>query len=97
MIRLNSYVLSVVVPTCLAAGASLAQSQTQPQSAPKSAETSTMKMEEDVSKWTQKQWNAAKAKWSEEKTKWNDCQTQAKAKNLSGHKSWQVLYDCMTK
>jgi len=55
-----------------------------------------MKME-DVSKWTQKQWNAAKAKWSEEKTKWNDCQTQAKAKSLSGHKSWRFLYDCMTK
>jgi len=54
-----------------------------------------MKME-DVSKWTQKQWNVAKAKWSEEKTKWNDCQTQAKTKNLSGRKSWQFLYDCMT-
>jgi len=52
---------------------------------------------EDVSKWTQKQWNAAKAKWSEEKTTWNDCQTQAKTKNLSGRKSWQFLYDCMTK
>jgi hypothetical protein len=52
---------------------------------------------EDVSKWTQKQWNAAKAKWSEEKTKWNDCQTQAKGKSLSGHKSWKFLYDCMTK
>jgi len=52
---------------------------------------------EDVSKWTQKQWNAAKAKWSEEKTKWNGCQNQAKGKNLSGRKSWQFLYDCMTK
>jgi hypothetical protein len=52
---------------------------------------------EDVSKWTQKQWNAAKAKWSEEKTKWNDCQTEAKAKVLAGHKSWQFPYDCMTK
>ena len=48
-------------------------------------------------KWTQKQWNAAKVKWTKEKTQWNDCQTQAKAKNLSGHKSWQFLYDCMTK
>jgi hypothetical protein len=38
-----------------------------------------MKME-DVSKWTQKQWNAAKAKWTKEKTQWNDCQTRAKAK-----------------
>jgi hypothetical protein len=52
---------------------------------------------EDVSKWTQKQWDTAKAKWSEEKTKWTGCQTQAKAKSLSGHKSWQFLYDCMTK
>jgi hypothetical protein len=52
---------------------------------------------EDVSKWTQKQWNAAKAKWSEKKTKWNDCQTEAKAKSLSGRKSWQFLYECMTK
>jgi hypothetical protein len=96
MIRLNSYVLSIVVLIYLAAGASLAQSQTQPQQAPKPAETSTMKME-DVSKWTQKQWNAAKAKWAEKKTQWNDCQTQAKPKNLSGRKSWQFLYDCMTK
>jgi hypothetical protein len=32
---------------------------------------------DDVSKWTQKQWNAAKAKWSKEKVKWGDCQTQA--------------------
>ena len=95
MIRLNSYVLSVVILTCFAA-ASLAQSQTQPQQAPKPAETSTMKME-DVSKWTQKQWNDAKAKLAEKKTQWNDCQTQAKAKNLSGRKSWQFLYDCMTK
>ena len=79
MIRLNSYVLSVVVLTCLGAGASLAQGQTQPQSAPKPAETSTMKME-DVSKWTQKQWNAAKIKWAKEKTQWNDCQTKQKPK-----------------
>jgi hypothetical protein len=55
-----------------------------------------MKME-DVSKWTQKQWNVAKAKWTEKKTQWNDCQTQSKAKNLSGRNSWQFLYDCMTK
>src|SRR5262249_9677784 len=96
MIRLNSYVLPIVIVTYLAAGASLAQSQTQPQQAPKPADTSTMKME-DVSKWTQKQWNVAKAKWTEKKTQWNDCQTQATAKNLSGRKSWQFLYDCMTK
>jgi len=95
MSRLNNF-LSVVVLTCFAGGASLAQSQTQAQQAPKPAETSTMKME-DVSKWTQKQWNAAKAKWTEKRAQWNDCQTQAKVKNLSGRKSWQFLYDCMTK
>jgi hypothetical protein len=95
MSRLNNF-LSVVVLTCFAAGASLAQRQTQAQQEPKPAETSTMKME-DVSKWTQKQWNAAKAKWTEKRAQWNDCQTQAKVKNLSGRKSWQFLYDCMTK
>jgi len=92
MIRLNIYVFSGVVLISLAV--SFARGQTQPQPAPKPAETSTM---EDVSKWTQKQWNAAKAKWTEKKTQWNYCQTQAKAKNLSGRKSWQFLYDCMTK
>jgi hypothetical protein len=96
MIRLPKHALPIAVLMYLGASASLAQSQTQPQSAPKPAETSTIKME-DVSKWTQKQWNAAKAKWSEEKTTWNDCQAQAKTKNLSGRKSWQFLYDCMTK
>ena len=95
MIRSARYVLPIVFLTCLGVTAPLAQNQTQPQSAPKPAETSTIKIE-DVSKWTQKQWNAAKAKWSEEKTKWSDCQAQAKAKSLSG-KSWQFLYDCMTK
>ena len=52
---------------------------------------------DDVSKWSKKQWNAAKAKWSKEKAKWADCQKQAKEKKLSGGKSWQFLYDCMTK
>ena len=33
---------------------------------------------EDVSKWTQKQWDAAKTKWSKEKAKWDDYQKQAK-------------------
>jgi hypothetical protein len=86
----------MVILAYFGAGASIAQSQTQPQPAPKPAETSTIKME-DVSKWTQKQWDAAKAKWTEEKVKWAGCQKQAKGKTLSGRKSWQFLYDCMTK
>jgi hypothetical protein len=79
MIRSLRHVLPVVVLTFLGASASLAQGQTQPQSASKPAETSTIKME-DVSKWTQKQWNAAKAKWSEKKTKWNDYRRKQKLK-----------------
>jgi len=52
---------------------------------------------EDVSKWTRKQWNAARAKWVKEKEQWGDCEKQAHAQKLSGRKSWQFLYDCMTK
>lgn len=51
----------------------------------------------DVSKWTRKEWNAAKAKWVHEKKKWHDCNGQAKAQKLTGRQSWQFLYDCMTK
>lgn len=97
MFRLRTDVLSLVIVAYFAAGAALAQNQTQtqPQST-KPPATSTTKME-DVSKWTQKQWDAAKAKWSEEKAKWGDCQKQAAKAKLSGRKSWQFLYDCMTK
>src|SRR5262249_47911478 len=34
---------------------------------------------EDVSKWTQKQWDAAKAKWVKQKDKWSSC---------NKHSSW---------
>jgi hypothetical protein len=96
MTRIRTYISPALILACFVGASSLAQSQTQTQPTSKPAETSMPKME-DVSKWTQKQWNAAKAKWSEEKTKWNDCQNQAKTKNLSGRKSWQFLYDCMAK
>jgi hypothetical protein len=29
---------------------------------------------DDVSKWTSKEWNRAKAEWAKEKEKWTDCQ-----------------------
>jgi hypothetical protein len=51
----------------------------------------------DVSKWTHRQWHVAKVKWQEERASWNSCQTEARAQNLAGRKSWQFLYDCMTK
>ena len=57
MFRLRTHVLSLVIFAYFATGAALAQNQTQPQST-KPPATSTTKME-DVSKWTQKQWDAA--------------------------------------
>jgi hypothetical protein len=51
---------------------------------------------DDVSKWTSKQWNRAKAEWAKEKEKWADCQIQAKDQNLTGRKSWSFLASCMT-
>ncbi len=51
---------------------------------------------DDVSKWTSKQWNRAKAKWAEEKEKWADCQKQSEDQKLTGRKSWSFLASCMT-
>jgi hypothetical protein len=51
---------------------------------------------DDVSKWTSKQWNQAKAKWGKEKEKWADCQKRSKDQNLTGRKSWSFLASCMT-
>jgi len=88
--------MSLVAVAFFAAGA--AQAQTPPNPAPaQSISAQASQTMTDVSKWTHQQWNAAKAKWVEEKDAWNGCQTQAKAQNLSGKKSWQFLYDCMTK
>jgi hypothetical protein len=86
---LTILMLLLLVP----AGWSQSQSQKKSETNP-SAASSTM---DDVSKWTSKQWNAAKATWSKENVKWANCRRQAKAKKLSGRKSWQFHYDCMTK
>jgi hypothetical protein len=51
---------------------------------------------DDVSRWTEEQWNGAKAKWANEKEKWADCQKQAQDQNLTGRKSWSFLASCMT-
>jgi hypothetical protein len=95
MLYRRSILMSVLAVALLGAGA--AQAQTQTPAAPPSISAQASQTATDVSKWTHKQWNAAKAKWREEKTAWNSCQTQATAQNLSGRQSWQFLYDCMTK
>jgi hypothetical protein len=51
---------------------------------------------DDISKWTTKQWNHAKAEWAKEKQKWADCQKQSKDQKLTGRKSWSFLASCMT-
>jgi hypothetical protein len=95
MLRPRTCILSAAVFLTLAAGAAWAQNNpAQSTSQPAATASATMA---DVSKWTRKQWTAAKAKWSAENVKWGDCRKQATAKKLSGRASWQFLYDCMTK
>jgi hypothetical protein len=96
--------ISLVVASFLSTGIAMAQAPTTPppkpaQTAPvtPSASVTASATMDDVSKWTRKQWNAAKAKWVQEKDKWNGCTKQATAQKLAGRKSWQFLYDCMTK
>jgi hypothetical protein len=78
----------------LSAGAALAQTAT-PSTGDK-MKAAASSAADDVSKWSQKQWNAAKAKWSQEKEKWADCNKQAADQKLSGRKSWSFIYTCMT-
>jgi hypothetical protein len=88
-------ILMSLVAVAVTAGA--AQAQASSNAAPgQSFSAQASQTVTDVSKWTRRQWNAAKAKWAEEKHVWNGCRTQAKAQQLEGRKSWQFLYDCMT-
>jgi basic membrane lipoprotein Med (substrate-binding protein (PBP1-ABC) superfamily) len=92
VVRLHMPIM--IAAMVLLATAAIAQTQAQSQPAPKSATSSKI---EDISKWTQQQWDAAKEKWSKETAKWSACQKQADDQKLSGRKSWQFLYDCMMK
>lgn len=94
MLRSRIVILSLIAGACFAGGSALAQAQA-PAAAPQPSATA--KTMDDVSKWTQKQWDAAKAKWVKEKAKWGDCNTKATAQKLSSKASWQFIYDCMTK
>jgi hypothetical protein len=100
MLGSRKLLVCLVFATVLGTGAAVAQTQNAPaQNTAKDTSVSAQAAQTmtDVSKWTRKQWSAAKAKWVEEKDAWNGCQNEARAKNLSGRKSWQFLYDCMTK
>ena len=102
MFRAPTVIISLAVSTMLAAGVAQAQAPaaTPPASPPPAASSASATASQtvaDVSKWTSKQWDAAKVKFAQEKDKWAGCEKQAKAQNLAGRKSWQFLYDCMTK
>ena len=84
----RSVFVAAVVLGAVTSGGALAQT-----TAPPSSISSKV---DDVSKWTSKQWNRAKAKWGEEKEKWADCQKQSEDQNLTGRKSWSFLASCMT-
>jgi hypothetical protein len=84
----RSALVAAAVLGVVTSGVALAQTTT-----PSSSISSKV---DDVSKWTSKQWNQAKAKWAKEKEKWADCQKQSKDQNLTGRKSWSFLASCMT-
>jgi hypothetical protein len=84
----RSVFVAAVVLGAVTSGVALAQTTTPP--------SSTSSKVDDVSKWTSKQWNRAKANWVEEKEKWADCQKQSEDQNLTGRKSWSFLASCMT-
>jgi len=83
--------IAVVLTGSLAGGIAMAQT-------PTGADMREMasKAADDVSKWTQKQWNAAKAKWSKEQARWDACNKKATDQKLTGRKSWSFIASCMT-
>jgi hypothetical protein len=98
MYIVRSALVAVAILGIAASGVALAQQPTPSSSPPASAPASppTSSKVDDVSKWTMKQWNQARAKWAKEKDKWADCRKQAKDQKLTGRKSWSFLASCMT-
>jgi hypothetical protein len=99
MSLVRSALVSVAVAGLVMSGEVLAQAPAPDQTAPAKEPSTTAKIEakaDEVSKWTTKEWNKAKAKWAKEKEKWADCQKQSKDQGLAGRKSWTFLASCMT-
>jgi hypothetical protein len=90
MSSVRSALVAAAVLGIVTSGIALAQTTTTPPPPSSSSKV------DDVSKWTVKQWNRAKAEWSKEKEKWADCQKQSKDQKLTGRKSWSFLASCMT-
>jgi hypothetical protein len=88
MLFIRSALVAVAILGVVTSGVALAQTTT--------PSSSTSSKVDDVSKWTTKQWNRAKAKWVKEKEKWTDCQKQSNDQKLIGRKSWSFIASCMT-
>jgi hypothetical protein len=95
---IRSALLSVAVVGLVMSGEGLAQTPAPDKSAPAqdSLKAKVESKADDVAKWSQKEWNKAKAQWAKEKEKWSDCQKQSKDQGLTGRKSWSFLASCMT-
>jgi hypothetical protein len=85
-----SFIRPALVAAAIVVTSGVALAQTPP---PPSSVSSTV---DDVSKWSTKHWNQAKAKWAKNKEKWADCQKQSKDQKLAGRKSWSFVASCMT-
>lgn len=96
MLRPRMLFVSLALAAAFGIGPAMAQTQSTP-SKDTSVSAQASQTMTDVSKWARRQWHAAKVKWQEERASWDSCQTEARSQNLSGRKSWQFLYDCMTK
>jgi hypothetical protein len=92
MLSIRNFAAFALLAIAVAAGSTSVPTPSDAQSVTETAKSAAG----DVSKWTRKQWNQAKAKWAKEEAKWADCNKNATDQKLRGRKSWSFLYDCMT-
>src|SRR5947208_2891646 len=96
MMQIRTIFTMVFLIVGAAAGVAFVPTISFAQSSGQSATDTARSTAKDVSKWSRKEWNAAKVKWATEKEKWNKCNKDATDKKLRGRKSWSFIYDCMT-
>jgi hypothetical protein len=97
--RIRLGLSTVALAGLISVGAAFAQTPSSPpaQNLPSTttAPTSASSTVTNVEKWTNDEWEAAKAKWSAENAKWGGCEQQATDQKLTGRQSWVFIYKCM--
>jgi hypothetical protein len=88
----RSTLVAVAMLAAVTPGTALAQATAPPPSTSSKIDSKI----DDISHWTEEQWNHAKAEWAKQKEKWANCQKQAQDQNLTGRQSWSFLTSCMT-